>query len=763
MNGSRALILSLAAIFLFPSFLQAVVIQGTIFDENSLAIAGATIRASREGEFISGTSTNSLGRYSLKIPASIGDSLRLAASSLGFIEKAISVKIQQDTTTVDFQLLNRPLDIGTVVVRPDSAGRQPGVTLDKRMIEQSARYSLIPSNPIEAIKLPQALREGSNLSSKLIIDGTSPRYYINGLDIGSNPNHFGIFSIFPAAIVGQIDFNAQGSSARFGAPAIISLRTPTPFARHLTGELNPSFVECNGFVSYGTDNYFVLASVRKSILDEISGYINYRPDRLQLPPADFRDFFFSSGIKLSDRQRLFIDHYYVQDNLKYQTGPTSRNPYGVDSSQKTRESLTGIRFESVDKNLQFKAAGASKIGDELYRASPNMPLAQNSAGYSVYLHAERQINLGDFEMTILRENSRFTIGEHFDHVTRRSIRLNQRSWNFRPPDDISDNPYIYQEAFDRYYGAYASNQAEFTNAGYISYNRLFERCELEAGLRTEYFGSLAEKWKIAIRSTTTFPAFGGGSIKVSCGSYAENPASNLMEPYQVLIDRYLLQLRPIQTSMLAVDISKGAFDIGIFAKDIRRIPHLTPDFAYADFDSATDIRFLKIESAGRLRFAGARLTCRVDRIISDRLKLLAFYGFNEATKFAGNLKLPYELAARHRFYANAEIAISRTANIGAELAVHSGFHYTPSYPDSLFQIEGRYSRQFYDMINGLENSRSFRTNVILNVHAGLNYDRMSIFCSVANITNYANPIINTADGFVYDAGILPSIGLSLKF
>jgi len=31
-----------------------------------------------------------------------------------------------------------------------------------------------------------------------------------------------------------------------------------------------------------------------------------------------------------------------------------------------------------------------------------------------------------------------------------------------------------------------------------------------------------------------------------------------------------------------------------------------------------------------------------------------------------------------------------------------------------------------------------------------------LFFSVANVTDYANPIISTSDGFIYDAGILPT-------
>jgi hypothetical protein len=38
-----------------------------------------------------------------------------------------------------------------------------------------------------------------------------------------------------------------------------------------------------------------------------------------------------------------------------------------------------------------------------------------------------------------------------------------------------------------------------------------------------------------------------------------------------------------------------------------------------------------------------------------------------------------------------------------------------------------------------------------------------LFFSVANLTNHANPMINTAGGFIYDAGLLPSIGFRQRF
>jgi len=38
-----------------------------------------------------------------------------------------------------------------------------------------------------------------------------------------------------------------------------------------------------------------------------------------------------------------------------------------------------------------------------------------------------------------------------------------------------------------------------------------------------------------------------------------------------------------------------------------------------------------------------------------------------------------------------------------------------------------------------------------------------LFFWVANLTDHTNPIVSITDGFVYDAGILPSVGFRYTF
>jgi len=74
------------------------------------------------------------------------------------------------------------------------------------------------------------------------------------------------------------------------------------------------------------------------------------------------------------------------------------------------------------------------------------------------------------------------------------------------------------------------------------------------------------------------------------------------------------------------------------------------------------------------------------------------------------------------------------------------------------------SEDFHDSVPGTaENPARFPAKATLNIHVNLNFGNSELFFSVANLTNHSNPIINTSDGFIYDTGILPSVGFRCGF
>lgn len=128
---------------------------------------------------------------------------------------------------------------------------------------------MVPTNPIAALHQPQLVRQGSSHSSKLRINGSNPRYFVNGSDIGHDPNHYGMFSIIPGSVVRSMNLYAQGTPSRFRGPTALELETPMPFGKRSSGELNLSLVEATGMISLSTDRIYSIGTLRKSVLDKL--------------------------------------------------------------------------------------------------------------------------------------------------------------------------------------------------------------------------------------------------------------------------------------------------------------------------------------------------------------------------------------------------------------------------------------------------------------------------------------------------------------
>jgi outer membrane protein assembly factor BamA len=153
----------------------------------------------------------------------------------------------------------------------------------------------------------------------------------------------------------------------------------------------------------------------------------------------------------------------------------------------------------------------------------------------------------------------------------------------------------------------------------------------------------------------------------------------------------------------------------------------------------------------------------LDSLFSPQIDLYTFYGYPHAGKVVSGVTMPYELNSRHKFFAQVSYRLSRVISVTGEAALRTGFAYTPTRSSSVYEDENLFSDQYYKNSLGAENSVEFPINATLNMHVNFNFGNSELFFSVANITNRSNPIINTSDGFIYDTGILPSVGFRWRF
>jgi hypothetical protein len=738
-------------------------ITGTVTDINSNPVIGASVVFYAEGKRLSGCPTDSQGIYVRKFTALSYDSLIVKVSSIGFESETVVVFMNRsnEVVSVDFQLKQKPIEVGAIKVKPKDEHPRSVISLRHEQIVAAAAQSLIPTNLTSVIKQPQVVREGSNHSSKIIVNGTRPKYYINGIEIGSNPNHYGVFSIIPAPVVEEMTFQPHGTGSQLGSTSAVELSTGHAFEKHSRGEISLSLIEATGAFSFGSSRYFILGSLRKSVLDKLVKQFDIRSGRRTLPPTNFQDIFVSSGLKFSDQHHLLVDQYHVRDFLSYSTGATSNNPNGIMTFLHTEEHYLGVRWCTVYDKMLLKIGAAVRSTHEEYAAAS--AAVRQTEGVKLDLKADRQANSGNIEMILPIDNGLFTIGNQLEYVSRGDIDMIQYNWNFLPPDANSDNPFTYQAELNHLYGTYTGSRPELNNAAYVSLNQSFEDFRFEIGLRGEYFGDLDGGTVLLLRNRAIFNIGETGKMSFFLGSFARHPVDKILEPYQVLIHANFSDQKPIMTKLLSADYSVGNIKLGLFAKQIDNLPVPMADFAHANADGSVEDGFLSMQSSGQLAFCGGDVTLELDSLLSPRIDLYTFYGYTYGEKIVSGLTIPYELNSPHKLFVRTTYRLSRVVSIAGEAALRSGFSYTPTRSATIYHDEDRLSEQYYKSGLSAENRAQFPLNATLNVHVNFDFGRSHLFFSVANLTNHSNPIINTSDGFIYDTSILPSIGFRWRF
>ncbi len=637
-------------------------ITGIISGIGSEPLVGTAVIVKSGENNLGGVVSGPNGEYSIKIANVKEDTLIVRASSIGYEDRIVKLFSKSDTSVINFNLHEKPIELGTIVVSPKSREAELMTSMSSEKIDLASRHSLVTTNPISAIRQAQLVREGSSYSSKLRINGTSPIYYLNGIEMGYDPNHYGMFSIVPGSAVGQIRFFPQGTNASSSSPSIIQFGTIQPFDSKPHSEMDLSFVEGTGSVSLGSNNYYLLSTLRKSVLDKIANKITPDSKQVTIPPTAFKDIFISSGLKISDHIKLLNDNYDVKDNLSYNLGASSNNPGGINTYQNTGERFSGVRFEGLYQHLSFKLNGAVKEGREHYKA---VSIGGDSlSSFYVDLNTQIVTQVADFEMNLLFGGTRITLGNNLNYVKGRQIQLRQNNWNFLPPDANSDNPFIYQRELNHYYGAYNSISDQLTDAGYLSVKQSWGLFEIESGLRGEYLRDLGEKNALLWRNSLLFRSPGFGLWGLSYGTYANSPVNRILEPYQILVMANLSKLRPVETSLSAINWAAGPFKLGAFKKEIRNIPRLIPDFSQVSEDGTAGKDFLVMRSDGQINSYGGDVTFELNNF--HRFDFFAFYGYSHAVKITQNITVPYELNAPNKLYTELGIRINRHFRIGGK-------------------------------------------------------------------------------------------------
>ncbi|MCP4567414.1 MAG: carboxypeptidase regulatory-like domain-containing protein [FCB group bacterium] len=734
-------------------------LRGSVTDSDNESIVGASIILYAGDSLITGQATDLEGLFALKISDISSEALTFRISAVGFLSRQLSINDFNNDWFASTTLERKPVRLDAINVSPVRVRSISTFSISQNKIRSASRYSLVPTNPVSAIVQPQVVRQGSIHSSKIRVSGTSPKYYLNDIDIGQDPAHYGMFLIVPGSVIENLDFHAKGTPAKFGLPTVVELETPQPFGQSPTGEINLSAVEATGAWQVGGDHTYALATLRKSVLDKLIKQFEMQTDRRTIPPVNFQDVFLSTGWMPSKNLRILFEQYHSRDYLAYSTASTNLNPNGIKTSQSTSQQYYSLRLLAASQNLMLKMRGAYNRIGEFYYAKVN----GSENGLNIDLEANRQLAVGGAEVTLFAEGAEVVLGQEFHFLFDRRIDMNQRGWNFMAPDATSDNPHPYKFELNQIYDDFHLQDAETDGAGYLSIKLPGHRFEIEGGIRLQYFGRLAENWKTLYRGSIATQLGGNTRLELFAGTFAENPSGNILESYQIIIHDNLHRLLPIESRLASLKLSFGPVTLGIFGKQTNYLPVTGPNFEKLDENSQPLDGFITVRSEGKIKFVGGDIAFKAEDLLLSNLNLNAYYSFSQADKKVESIDIPYELNAPHTFYTRTDYRLSKVVTIGSVLSFRSGYAYTPNYSAELLSSHERMNETYYNSVLSRENSLRFSSHVSLDLRLKLDFGRTEMFVGVSNITNEDNPIINSSSGYIYDSGLLPGIGFTHTF
>jgi hypothetical protein len=708
-----------------------------------------------DGRPIGGAATDSYGRFKISFSVLPND-LEIKVSSIGYQEFRQALSSGEIGRSLTIRCVPSTLELSAITVRPAPEPSLMKLSIPSTRLMAISSRSLMVTNPTAAIQYPQIARIGSVHSTQIRINGTSPVFHLNGISIGSDPNHFSMFSVVPSTIVDQIDFRPQGTDASFGLPSIIDFKTASAFEDRSSSEINFSTLELTGTVRNSGRSHYLIGAARKSILDHIVNSLDLSSQQAAIPPTSFADLFLTTGLRLSSHWQVGLDQYHVRDYLAFNTASSSELESAVQTYQRAREDYIGLRMNGLYGRTLLTTTLAVRDGKRSYEAEPD-----DEKSHSVHVKLDEQMTtyLGNLSAEVDLGSWQLKTGGRIETAPHRSVSLSQNNWNFLPPFNTSDNPYIYQVALNRLYGDVERTIDQRSTAAYLSLSKQLGPLTIIGGARHETFSHLAGD-ALNARLSATLRTGERSNLTLFYGGFAEDPVTTVLEPYQVLIRTYVNELKPIATELYAADYTIGPAKLSLFHKTLSDIPEISPDFDQPYTNTGEmNPDFLMMRSEGKVVFNGGSLAIDLPRLFHDRLSLYGSYAYTEATRTEHGISFPYEANAKHRVQTQLEYALSRKVKIGSELAVRSGYRYSPNRPVMYYSEPSIYNEEYYSGVLKKENSLTFPTNAALNLYANFTLGRVTLNIAITNATNRYNPIIKSPSGYIYDAGILPSFGL----
>lgn len=740
------------------------ILSGTIADSLGQPLEGVSVSVFPQGGDTLVVISDSLGFYSLTLAVieSLPASMRVTA--VGYLPSVREIIIAVGELRIDFTLVPTAIPIRGIEVISEAERDWFTKRVSSDEVRTAAMRSVVPSNPLAAVVVPQLARIGPSLSAMYRVDGSVPQYYLDGLSLGADPAHFGMFSHLPLQAIDQIRISAEGTEASRGSPSCVDLSSIAQFEPHHRGEVQVSLIDGTVWYSRGGNRSFASVTMRRSVIDQLAQRIDLGSSRQTIPDPTFQDVVLTSGVRLSRHFRWLATGYYSWDRLGYQLGSWGSTGYANDiwSQQSATERYLGSSLLGQFGEMSTTAAVGIRSTSRHYRAF--IPDSPNPNDLNVDLTENSLLINSLLKLEWVQRRTEYSVGWQMRSYARLNTDLEHEDWNLLSPFAHSNDVYCYQTELNDIYGNRELSLRPTAHAWFGSAIWRTERISFENGVRLEYFGGLDRPMTVGTRHRLAVRVGRGITADAGIGRYYESPISGALESYQVPIRAGLKHLIPVNTTVLSGRIQSGWFSVDISRRLIRNLPNMTPDFdhrlwLYQNGHYVADPEFLTMRSIGRIQTTTLAVTLQTPRPLWGSLKPSASYARSRSRQAECSVWTPYDLDSPHRWTLQLDFSPPGRLSLGARWQYHTGYPYTPDRGFHPVQ----YSASWYARYRSQANSERFQANISFDVYGQYSRGRWTLFASVANLTNHANEMIRGAREFVYDAGLLPNVGVRCRF
>lgn len=377
-------------------------ISGYISDKNSgERLAGSSIYSLSDR---SGTSSNAYGYYTIKLKR--GDQT-IIVSSVGYQSDTLILDVITNST-IRFSLIPKSSELAEVTItgqenRNLMAGEINKAGLSPAEIKALPRFGG-EVDVVKALQFMPGIRAGREGSSDLLVRGGGPDQnliLLDGVPIYNSAHSLGLFSVFNADAIKDVELSKGGFSSRYGGrlSSVLDIKLKDGNTDHFRYDVSVGLISSKFMIEgpLKNENTTFLLAARRTYLDILAAIAQGRAENRG--NYNFYDLNAKLTHKISEKDRLYFSVYSGKDHFGVRS----------DSKDNLNETRNSLNWGSITSAMRYNHL----FNNHLFG---NLTLTYTNYRFGVNSSAKDRRNRSDYSLNYSSKIADAGIKMDFDYV-----------------------------------------------------------------------------------------------------------------------------------------------------------------------------------------------------------------------------------------------------------------------------------------------------------------------------------------------------------